>query len=231
MDAGSYLHWLRTTDLDSARHSDLLEAVNIVIEALKEELASEHCEPSDDDGGGSEMLDCLEEIAEILAHGGLPLAEISAFRLDFFEPEAVQPAEVILEQELREIASGIARERWSTESYQKLRAAIEGYLDGGQEEELWRVVDDLESLIEESEAAYRNTKILPKEVTSESVVAHKILLEGIAYWRGALDLFRHGDCDSEPDWHGVLELAELGNRLLVTVEIFNDRLQRAVARS
>jgi hypothetical protein len=225
MDAGSYLHWLRTTDLDLAVLSDLKEAVEIILGALQRELAEHEAAGETVD---FEMLHCLQEIFAELNHGCIPLGRIEAFRNDFFEDVPAQSPEAVLEQELREIAAGINPEKWSTETYQKLEKAIHGFLDGGEEEALWSTVDEIDSILEESYESYRTTGILPKEVTVESVVCHKILFEGICWWKDAVNLLRDGDDDVEPDWSDVLQHAEMGNRLLVTVQVFNDRLQRAV---
>lgn len=140
-----------------------------------------------------------------------------------------QPLEEILEQELREIAAGIAEERWCTESYKNLESAIDQFLDGGEEENLWDFLDELEASLERSSESYQQTDILAKEVTVESLVLHKLLLEGIEQWQSAVAVIRQGDPECEPEWAEMLARAQEGNRLLVAVQIYYGRLQRAVS--
>jgi hypothetical protein len=224
MDAESYLHWIRNTDLEMATHSDLKEAVEEIVEALQDELSDS------EDRSGEDMLEALEEILEALAGGQLPLSQIQDFRDDFFSPvDFGEAPEVVLEQELREIAAGIARERWVTESYLQLQNAVEAYLDGGDEDQLWQVVNELEKILEESQTDYESSRVLPREITTESAVAHRLLIEGMELWREALTLLQDGDPEVEPDWEGILHTSELGNRLLVAVQIFNSRLQSALS--
>lgn len=214
MDAGSYLHWLRTTELDIAKLSDLKEAVGIVAEALRAEGAKDE-EP---------MLEALLKISGELDSGYTPVELIESFRADLFEDYAADAPAVVLEAELREIAAGIAEEQWNTESYQEFSEAVTVFLEGGSEEPLWAVVEKMDEILEQSRQRYCATDVLPKEITTESAVAHKILLDGIANWVEALEQVRDGD----PDWDEVLAYAETGNRLLVAVQIFNQRLQNAV---
>jgi hypothetical protein len=60
----------------------------------------------------------------------------------------------------------------------------------------------------------------------ESVVVHKLLLEGMENWKASLEAVKE---DEDPDWDWVLATAEQGNRLLVAVQIFEERVQRALS--
>lgn len=218
MDALSYLHWLRTTDLDHARPQDLIEAVREVLQALDVE---------NQESGEQDMAEALQAILEELKNGALPLELLREFRIEFDnDPSTYEPPEAVLEQELREIAEGIGPERWSTETYQNLENALQLFLDGGEEEGLWEVVDGIDALMESTYQAYAQTAVLPKEVTLESAVAHKLLCEGMGWWKEALESLRE---EEEPDWSAVLHMAENGNRLLIAVQIFNERVQRALS--
>ena len=218
MDALSYLHWLRTTDLENARLQDLTEAVGAVLQALASE-AQESAE--------QEMAEALQTIFEELGQGDIPLELLREFRIEFDnDPSTYEAPEVVLEQELREIAEGIGPERWSTETYQNLEKAVDFFLDGGAEDSLWEVVDGIDALMESTFQAYAQTDVLPKEVTLESAVVHKLLCEGMGWWKEALETLRE---DEEPDWSSVLQMAENGNRLLIAVQIFNERVQRALS--
>ena len=148
MDAESYLYWLKRTDLETARIGDLIEAVEGVAVALRAEIAEEE-QPH-----AVEMLASLESILEELRRGDIPLQALTNFRVEFDnDPETFEAPEQVLEQELREIAAGIARERWCTESYEKLENAVNAFLDGGEEDEFWEVVDGLASSIDAAHAS------------------------------------------------------------------------------
>lgn len=219
MSCESYRHWLASTDLETARESDLLEAVQAVLHALNEAAEDEQ---------SSALLGALGEIEGQLLQGRLPRELLAAFRRDF--PYHASPGEdpqAVLERELREIAAGIAPSRWSTETYQNLEQAIDAYLEGGEEEALWAQVETIEQLLERVSESYQRTAVLPKEVTMESLVIHRLLCEGIAEWQQALALLR--ESEDEPDWDAVLDGAEAGNRLLVAVQIYYQRLQSALS--
>lgn len=224
MEAEAYLHWLRSTDLESATLEDLSVAVEWVVEGLRGDLEQGPDETT------WQMLEALEAIQQDLADGSIPKDSLYDFRQTFvFDPGLVVPPEVVLEHELREIAGGIARERWATESFLKLEEAVRGYLDGGDEEPLWEVVEMMEAAVENSARGYSETDILAKEITLESQVVHKLLCEGMERWQLALDQLRHEDV--EPDLDQMLIDAEAGNRLLVAVQIYYDRLKQAVSFS
>jgi hypothetical protein len=227
MDAETYLHWLRTADLETTRLEDFRQAVEEVVAALKAEGDGQ--EPG-------EMQEALTEILHELHAGGVPKKQIETFREDFlYDGEQHDPPEVVLEKELREIAAGISRERWSTETYQSLEKAIDAFLDGGAEESLWSTTDSIEELLTRVSDSYRQTAILPKEVTMESMVTHRLLCEGIEGWRAALAMLKddepaEGDDEEQDwDWDLVLKTAERGNRLLVAVQIYQSRLRNALS--
>jgi hypothetical protein len=221
MDAESYLYWLKRTELEAAQPKDLLEAVDAVMVALEQELQNP------EDQHAQEMLDSLAAIRQELIGGSIPVKAIEEFRVEFDnDPDTYEAPEMVLEQELREIAIGIAPERWSTETFENLANAINTFLDGGEEDAFWDVVDGIESIIDSSYNSYSETHILPKERTLESVVVHKLLLEGMEDWKASLVSIRE---DEDPDWEWVLQTAEHGNRLLVAVQIFNERVQGALS--
>ena len=221
MDAESYLYWLKRTDLETARIGDLTEAVEGVAAALRVELEGT------DEPHAADMLSSLESILQQLHQGNLPIRALQEFRIEFDnDPETFEAPDQVLEEELREIAAGIAKERWCTESYEKLESAVNAFLDGGEENEFWDVVDGLASSIDAAHAEYCKTQILPKEVTLESKVVHKLLCEGIEDWKAALDSLRE---DEEPDWEWLMQTTEHGNRLLVAVQIFEERVRNALS--
>lgn len=231
MDAGSSLNWLRTTDLAAARADDLLDAVEAICSALEIEIKEQvEAGLEDEAQAGEDMLDALSAIHATLNSGESADSLIQAFRENFWvDPNSAQPPEVVLEEELREIASGITRERWCTESYETLEQAINALLDGGDEDVFWDFLDGVEKNLERSAESYAQTDILAKEVTIESLVIHKLLCEGIHEWQAAIAVVREGDPDADPDWEAMLARAEAGNRLLITVQIYYGRLQRAVS--
>lgn len=221
MNAESYLYWLKRTDLQTAQPADLLEAVDAVMAALEQEL-----EQAEETEHARAMYYSLDGIREMLVAGAIPRRSIEEFRVEFDnDPSTYEPPEIVLEQELREIAAGIAKERWCTETFQKFHDAVNAVLDGGDEDAFWDVVDGIEALIDNSHKSYSETHILPKERTLESAVVHKLLIEGMEDWKAALQAIRE---DEDPDWEWILATAEHGNRLLVAVQIFNQRVQSAL---
>lgn len=225
LDSDGYLQWLRSTDLEAASHSDLLQAVEAVLEALQ-------AEPSDVVDDAEAIFESLCRIQNGLRAGDRPLVELKQFR-DFFHAGLVldKPAVAVLEQELREIADGIEKERWTSETYQRFEVAIESYLDGGDEDRFWDVMDDIENLLEKVHESYQTTDIMAREVTAESLVVHQLLLEAMGSWKEAFLLLREeSPNEEEPDWSAILARAEMGNRLMVAVQIFNGRLQNMLAR-
>lgn len=133
-------------------------------------------------------------------------------------------AEEALDSELRDIADGISDERWATGTYRDLEQAIDKLLAGGDEEEFWTSIDTIEDLIQGVTDAYEGTTIVSDEVTLESFVTHHLWCEGVDEWLGALALLRDESVD-EPDWDFILQKAEHGNRLLVAIQIYNQRVQ------
>lgn len=223
MSREDYLYWLRQADLERVSFDDLRIALAEIGALLVEEMTKTP------ETGPREMLAYLTHLNQKVESGALPLEEIEQFRNRFLpELEFPVPPEAILESELREIATGIDEKRWATDSYQSLQKAITQFLEGGEENEFWAVIDSLEERLEEVEGSYLKTTIVPREVTTESTVCHNLLREGFQLWGEALSLI--GESEDEPDWDHVLELAEQGNRLLVSVQIFNERLQNAVRR-
>lgn len=216
MDAENYLHWLGTTDLVHVGQGDLTQAVDAIVAELEQETPE------------GEMLQALRFVQSELRSGRTPTRELLTFREEFlYDSDLPDPPHVVLENELREIASGISRDRWSTETYQNFEAAIDRFLDGADEEVLWSQVDAIEDLLDRVQSSYQQTSILPKEVTMESKVTHQLLFEGIEEWREALTMLRD-DQEGEIDWNAVLLRAETGNRLLVAVQIYHQRLQSAL---
>lgn len=221
MEAESYLHWLRRTDLASADLADLRQAVEVIMLALQQELEEEQTSHALD------MYAVLEPILEELRAGSVPVAALNEFRIEFDnDPETYEPPEQVLEEELRGIAVGIGREHWCTENYERLERAVNAFLEGGEEAAFWDTIDSLSTGIESAHAQYSSTHILPKEVTLESQVVHKLLCEGIEIWKAALDSLRDGE---EPDWDWLMQTAEEGNRLLIAVQIFEERVRSALS--
>lgn len=215
MDAHGYLHWLEVTDLEMASLEDLKTAVDVVVEGLKDEGAD-----------GEEMLAALQALRPGLLESERPWPQLGAFRSEFLQRETECPA-TELEEELRQIAAGLPKQRWKTETYLKLEKAVDQFLDGGEEDDLWDTLDELETLITGASQTYRESTILGKEVTMESQTTHRLLLEGMDLWTAVLA--RAKDEAEEPDWDDTLAQAEEANRILAAVTVYNERVQSALA--
>ncbi len=214
MDAHGYLHWLEVTDLELASLEDVRQAVDVVIEGLKDEGQD-----------GEEMLEALEALRPGLLETERPWPHLSAFRAEFLQREMERP-EALLEEELRQIATGLPKQRWRTETYIKLEKAVDAFLDGREEDDLWKILDELESLIVGVAKSYQESTILGKEVTMESQTTHRLLLEGMDLWIETLGCAKD---EEEPDWDEILAQAEDANRLLAAVTVYNERIQSALA--
>ena len=118
--------------------------------------------------------------------------------------------ELALEHSLRELAKGLTAEQWQTGAYHDLQLAV---ALGDWHEFVVAMLAQLEA----ASAQYGDLWVCPHELTMESLVGHRLLLEGVDAWHEAL---------ASLDEHtgAALKWAEFGNRLLVSVQLFSRRL-------
>lgn len=123
--------------------------------------------------------------------------------------------EETLKQELYSWAAALPRSGWYTERYRDFERMLSA-----------RDLTALRSLrcsIEANWDRYYNQPIAPEERTAESVVGHRLLVEGLAHWMKALKL---ADAGAEPA--ECLPVAEAGNRLLLAVQLHSRRVSAAI---
>ena len=219
------LSWLAVTDLENLERR---EAYTLVGKAL-EELENETSEQQDEDLL-DEAFDSLQEIQQILLKGDLPTGKLVDF-YQRFDPAFRSPLECSageLDAELRELAEQLPERDWCTSSYLKVEHGIQSYLDG-EDGPLQSALREMETIIEAAWEPYAQSSVVNSEVTSESVLGHKLLSEGLQSWLTALDMIRAAlEEDVETDWQQVLDAAPEGNRLLIVVQKFSQRLQSQV---
>lgn len=130
---------------------------------------------------------------------------------------------MVLAELLLNIASEMPRARW----YTTLCRDFESMLDRRTSEaaDVAAELQELESSIEGAWEAYYESPIAPEERTAETMVGHRLLVEGLAGWMEAIKLCRAG-APREEAW----AVAERANRLLVVVQYQAKRLRGIVSR-
>jgi hypothetical protein len=131
---------------------------------------------------------------------------------DAMQAQAVgsERLELELEAELRNEAAGLPDDCWRTGAFQSLVQALETGSAETFGTEMWQLLDA-------AECGYDEFVVCREEITMESAVSHRLLLEGIDAWREALEIL-----PQRP--RAALKLAEHGNRLLVTLEQLSRRM-------
>ena len=236
MNTDGYLQWLRTTDLERVKLPDVLEAISVVMDALQTELEEQSgrvksTEETDDLDFVEDMFIALSELNSDFTDNGFSREKILGFRRDFLsETPTFLPPEVILETELREIAEGLDEDRLSTGIHQLFASSVDALSENGEEEPFWEVLEELEKLLERVSTTYAETTLLPEEVTLESQVTHALFVEAIERWKDSLlEIASVADEGGEQDWPFLLEETEYATRLLLAVQVYNERLQRALS--
>ncbi len=72
--------------------------------------------------------------------------------------------------------------------------------------------------------SYESGDVLDEEVSTESVLCHRFLMEGVELWLSALADFRDS-VDDRVDRDSILKQAEAGQRFLVLVQLINDEAE------
>jgi hypothetical protein len=206
------LSWIHVTNLENA---DLMEARALVGAAL-DELEDE-----------DPRLPDLEACEDLLWQGSLPAQHLQgiADKWNNYQREATVPEGVLLEQEFRSIANTLKPKEWVTSAYQEALDAADDYEDG-DDQSLVRFSDKMTKRLESAWETYSNIALLPEEITAESVVGHRLLLEGIQCWYDALEMLVQFS-EQGLDLDEALSRAEEANRLLVAVEKLASRADHA----
>lgn len=125
------------------------------------------------------------------------------------------------------VRSGLlSDEELDTDLWYDLYDAVEALEEGDRESTLaWsqEVFTQFMGVWQDYES---NTPVFDEEITQESILGHKFLKEGLAFWLEALQELQ----SVSPDLDQVWEKAENGQRLLVAVQILEEELSNLKQR-
>lgn len=195
----SLVQWIRVADLDTV---DPAEVRALVREALNT------LDPEDP------TASVLAEIEAALWEGTVPAAALRELA-EAWVVEEVSDADA-LEDEVRRMAAGLPPGEWHTTFYAQALAALEDPA----------LLDPMRARIQEAWDGYSQTPILAEEVTAETTVGHRLLLEGLETWLLALDQLE-ACAREEMEPAEALATAEVANRLLVAVQKQSRRVMEA----
>lgn len=204
MSLQSLLAYLRDTPLDGVDPTETRLLVRSLLNDLPQPVPPDLLE----------LAHRLERVEDAMSTGGDATEDLAALLSSFDAPQAVSPGEQ-LEQWVRQVAAGLSRDEWYTETYASVESAVAEYREGNREL-LERVLQEVASRLEGAWEPYYHAPVAADEVTAETVVGHRILLEGVQGWFDALEALRLAAA-GEVSWDDALAQAEAANRLLVAV--------------
>jgi hypothetical protein len=168
----------------------------------------------------------LSELHQLCAEGCVPRDRILAlpfrFSLEEFEPDGVR-----LERELREMAAGLPEASWKTGNYLRLESGVK-LAEQGASEALEEAIDDMRETLVLAWNPYLQLPISQSEIVAESVVGHRLLVEGFQGWTHALD-FLDAALDGEIPYATALAKVAQANRILVSVQVLARRTEASAA--
>ena len=193
-----------------------VEAVLAAVQATLEECPEE-----------DEMYGYLVALEEGLLEGRVPPRRLQKF-LDKFN--VVEAPAGQLEGELLQLAEELPESEWRTPGLVQLEAQL-SLVDGGSDlEPLLAYLEQRHQEVLEQLEAYRSTSLSPEEVTEETQVGHRLLLDGLESWLQGLELLQQAAQHDEP-WSEGLEVLTRGNRQLVAVQRLHQRVKAGVRRN
>lgn len=204
MPLQTLLAYLRATPLDQVDPTETRLLVRSLLNDLPQPVPPDLLE----------LAHRLERIEDAMSTGSDATEDLAALLRSFDAPEAASPGEQ-LEQWVREVAAGLSQEEWYTETYASVEAAVAEFQEGNPGP-LERVLQEVASRLESAWEPYYHAPVAAEEVTAETVVGHRILLEGVQGWFDALECLRLAAAGEFP-WDEALAQAEAANRLLVAV--------------
>lgn len=205
---GQLLSFIDCSDMARTQIRDVLKLV---------ELALDDCDEDD------ERYPYLVAMEEQLLQGVMPRSRLTSFSVRFPYLQNAQPLD--LESEFRMIADELPETVWCTSTYIDLEAALDAFDEDGDVLGLLDYLEVRRERVQQVLQSYASATLLGEEVTSESVVGHRLLTEGLAHWLEAVELAQVGLQHGGSSWEGSLEAAERGNRLLMATQ----KLHRRVA--
>ena len=130
----------------------------------------------------------------------------------------VNSAPQSLEATWRERADSLAASQLEGSLWCDLHKALKAAQDG-RSTVAARWMDAVEEHFLAIWDSYEESDIWESEITAESVLGHRLLQEGVEAWLSALCTFRTGLDRGRIDHQAVLKEAEMGQRLLVAVQL------------
>lgn len=130
-----------------------------------------------------------------------------------------------LETRWREKAANLGLVQLETRTWDDLHKALDAAA-AGRTGLATRWIDAVEETFLAAWDGYEQSDVLASEVTAESVLGHRLLREGVEGWLEALDQFRQEMANV--DRATVLARAEVGQRLLVVVQVIEQEAQDCV---
>ncbi len=193
------LTWLRISQLETTEPEPVLELVQAALDEVDEEHPA---------------YAWLVSLEVDLEDGKLPLSRLERFRERFSEAPKTLDDCAELEARYRRLAEDLTAAEWRTRRLERVFRWLEGE------------PEDLEAIREAIFTAweqYQGVSLTADEITAETVVGHRLLLDGLERWLEALDgLATAGTAAEEQE---ALGKAIYANRLLVAVQ----RLHQEVA--
>ena len=151
-----------------------------------------------------------------------------ASALSKFEHLAIEvvriPTEWI-EEELRESAWELYGETWQTPLYRTLQQAS-SYADSERWEAFEEALGKSGETVRKQLNKYRSQYIMQSEITQETVVGHRLLMEALDTWLKAIDEMIDA-VETGASQDAALELAEYASRLSTMCGIYARRVSRA----
>ena len=132
-----------------------------------------------------------------------------------------------LETRWREKAASLGMVVLQTKTWNDLHKALDA-AEAGRHALVLRWIDTVEEAFLASWESYEGGDVWEAEVTTEAVLGHRFLQEGIEGWLAALAEFR--DTLGQLSRTSILALAEEGQRLLVTVQLNEQEADDTVGR-
>ena len=158
------------------------------------------------------MAIALSEAAEEYRETGSAQASLERLNFLYTHGKAAQD----LEDEWTLRMNALPKENLESTLTSDLERALVA-AQNGRTNLVTRWVEHTEERILQVAASYESLSISTDEVTTESVLSHRLLLEGIEYWLEALALFQEG-LEGGLDVEQVRSLAWQGQRRLKFVE-------------
>lgn len=157
------------------------------------------------------MADALSEAEEALSLGHRPEAALQRLVALFTEART--------EAHWRLKAQSLRPEQLSSTTWNDLHKALDAAAHSPALVEAW--ISHVEGEFLAQWDSYESSDVLPQEVTSESILGHEFLSQGLEEWLSALAELRDS-LDTQVDRASVLARAEAGQRLLVAVQVIEE---------